>query len=465
MFTRRVRCRVLALIVACAMPLASASAAVEGFDVSDLVRSLLPSVVNILRVQYEPALDANGKPLADGTLVRKEAQGTGFIIDDQGTILTNRHVTDGAAQLYVTLYEGTRLQAALLYRSPDLDLTMLRVRSTVPLTPIKWGDSDAMQPGMTVIAIGNPLGFGFTVTHGIVSATDRDIKETAVDSFIQVDASINPGNSGGPLFNIHGEVVGMNTALQTVDDMGGSVGLNFSIPGNDLQFVVNQLKQYGKVRLGATGLVTQNLNQDMADAVGLPRPEGVVIAYIPPGTPAADSKLQVGDIILQVAGRDVPNVRRLTRTTGALDIGTTAPFLVLRDGARLTIPVKIGEAASSADPANRLMIDAKPTPRMLRPDLGLAIATVTDANRSAYGIPAGVSGAVVTGVMANTMADDIGIATGDVVLRINDREITSMATLRDAVANARAGGRPSMMVLVLDHHGTHWMAVPVPPPT
>ncbi len=461
--TRQIICRALALIIACAMPFATASAAIETFDVSDLVPALLPSVVNILRVRYVPVLDPDGQPRPDGSMVRREAQGTGFIIDDQGIILTNRHVIDGAAELYVTLFDGTRLQAALMYQSPVLDLAMLRVRSMTKLKPIKWGDSDTMQPGVSVIAIGNPLGFGFTVTHGIVSATDRDIKQSPIDNFIQVDAPINPGNSGGPLFNIDGEVVGMNTALYTVDDTGGSVGLNFSIPGNDLQFVVSRLKQFGKVLLGTTGLVTQNLNQDMADAVGLPKPEGVVITYIPPGSPAADTTLQVGDIILQVDGRDIPNVRRLTRTTGALDIGATVPFLVLRDDARLTIPLKIGEAASSADPMNHLMIDATPKPRMQRMDLGLSIETVTDANRKQYGVPVGIRGAVVTGVMANTMGEDIGIAAGDVVLRINSAEITSTAALREAVVHARASGRPSMMVLVLDHHGTHWMAVPLSP--
>ena len=225
--------------------------------------------------------------------------------------------------------------------------------STIELQPITWGDSDAMLAGMPVLAIGNPLGFGFTVSHGIVSALDRDIKETAVDSFIQVDAPINPGNSGGPLFDINGEVIGMNTALETVDAAGGSVGLGFAIPGNDLQFVVNQLKEFGRVRLGATGVVAQNLTQDMADAVGLPYPQGVVIAFIPASSTAAASQLRVGDIILQVNGNEIPNVRRLTRVTGALGVGTIVPFLVLRDGVQVAVPVKIGEEAASADPRNR----------------------------------------------------------------------------------------------------------------
>ena len=459
----RIACGAVALIVACAA-VTPAFAQQTVFDASELVATLLPSVVNITKVHYVPAVDANGKPLANGAMVRKLAYGTGFITDDRGVIITNRHVTDGAAYLYVTLHEGTRLQAALMYRSPDIDLAVIRVRTTIPLQPIKWGDSDEMHEGMTVIAIGNPLGFGFTVTHGIVSARDRDITETPLDSFLQIDAPINPGNSGGPLFNQKGEVIGMNTALYQVDETGGSVGLNFAIPGNDVQFLANQLKQYGRVRLGATGAVVQNLNQDMADAVGLPKPEGVVLTYIPPGSPAADAKLQVGDIILQVAGHDIPNVRRLRRTTGVLGVGDTAPFLVLRDGQKLTIPLTLGEAASDMDPTNKLLIDAQPAERVLRPDLGLTAEPVTDANRPEYGIPAEVNGIVITDVMANTMGDDLGLSEGNVLMRINSTDLTSMASFHDAVAKARAAGRRTMMVLVLDHVGTHWMAIPVPPP-
>jgi serine protease Do len=161
---------------------------------------------------------------------RKEAYGSGYVVDPSGIIITNRHVTDDARYLYVTLHDGMRLNAALMYRSPDIDLAIVRVRPPTPLQAIKWGDSDAMAPGMTVIAIGNPLNFGFTVTHGIISAKDRDITETALDNFLQIDASINPGNSGGPLFNQEGEVIGMNTAIWQVGDVGGSVASTSPFP-------------------------------------------------------------------------------------------------------------------------------------------------------------------------------------------------------------------------------------------
>ena len=206
-------------------------------------------------------------------------------------VLTNRHVIDGADEIKVILKDGTELHATLVYRSPDLDLAMLRVHSTEALHPIKWGDSDLMHEGMPVIAIGNPLGIGFTVTAGIVSARDRDIKETAVDSFIQIDAAINPGNSGGPLFNSAGEVIGMNTALYTADNGGGSVGLGLAIPGNDVQFVLNNLREHGRVRLGYLGATAQDMSQEMALAAGFSRPTGVIIAAVDAGTPAAERRL------------------------------------------------------------------------------------------------------------------------------------------------------------------------------
>jgi len=450
------------LLAGVAAPIGPAGAAVEGFDVSELVPGLLPSVVSISMWHYVPALDDSGKPRADGAMARKPGVGTGYITDASGVIVTNRHVTDGAEEIFVTLYDGTRLQAALIYRSPDIDMAVLRVRPNAPLKPITWGDSDRMLPGTTVIPIGNPLGLGFTVTHGMVSARDRDIKETDLDSFMQVDAPINPGNSGGPLFNIHGEVIGMNTALFTAGGDGGSVGLNFAIPGNDVQFVLNNLKEHGRVRRGTTGAALQDLNQDMADAVGLARPEGALISFVPAGSPAAAAQLRAGDVVLEAAGRPIPNIRALRRGIAAVDIGETVPFVVLRGGARLTIPVTVAETPS--DPSNTLMPGAQPTPRMLRPDLGLSGEPVTDANRARYGVPGGIQGIVVTDVMANSTAADLGLTRGIVLLRVNDTELTSHAALLDAIGRARAAGRPTVLVQVLDATGIHWTALPVPPP-
>jgi serine protease Do len=339
---------------------------------------------------------------------------------------------------------------------------MLRVHPAQQLPAVQWGDSTRMLPGMPVIAIGNPLGLGFTVTHGIVSARDRDIRITELDNFIQIDAAINPGNSGGPLFNISGELVGMNTAFFTPGEERGSVGLGFAVPGNELQFVVNELRRYGRVRLGTIGVEAQDLDQDMADAVGLPRPDGVVVFRVAPGTPADTAGLRVGDIILTLAGRDIANVRRLRRTVAAERIGATVPVEILRDGARLTLPVTIAEAP--IDPAAKYVPDPTLPARARPAALGLAVAAIPPADRSAFGLSAQAEGVVVTHVMPKTIATDLGLAAGNVILRVNGHDIGSPAMLAEAIDDARARGRPTMMMLLIDGKGvTKWMAVPVPP--
>src|SRR5579871_2278574 len=214
------------------------AAPAPGVDLHELVARLLPSVVNISTVTH----GKNGGP-------DKNFVGSGFFVDERGLILTNRHVIANADEIYGTLNDGTRLTATPLYVSPDLDLAVLKVSANKPLPVIKWGDSSAMKQGDPVIAIGNPLGLGSTVTSGIISALDRDIRSSRYDSFLQTDAAINHGNSGGPLFNLQGEVIGVNTAIYSPTEDSGSIGLNFAIPGNDAQYVLNNLKEFGRVRL------------------------------------------------------------------------------------------------------------------------------------------------------------------------------------------------------------------------
>jgi serine protease Do len=452
----------IAFLLACAGTPGPAAAALPVNDISELVATLLPSVVNISVVRYAPASDAVGKPLADGSKVRKQSFGSGYIVDRSGVVLTNRHVTDGAEEIAVILNDGTELRATLAYRSPDLDLAMLSVHPSEKLHPIKWGDSDRMREGMPVIAIGNPLGVGFTVTAGIVSARDRDIKETAVDSFIQIDAAINPGNSGGPLFNAAGEAIGMNTALYTADDGGGSVGLGLAIPGNDVQFVLNNLREYGRVRLGYLGATAQGLSQEMALAAGFPRPTGVILTSVKPDSPAAAGGLQVGDIVLTVGGDEIRNVRGLTRSVAASPIGELQTFHIRRGDNEMTLPIKLAEAPS--DPNAKLMSEAPKEPsRMQRTDLGLEAVPLDDAQRKAYKIDPGINGVVVTAVMSDSESADLGFMRGDVVRRINGTEISTLEDVRAAVQEAQAEGRTQVLVLKIGASGPHWLAAPVPP--
>ena len=431
-------------------PIAQAAAPPQGM--AELVATLLPQVVNISLV----------KPVknADGTIDRRNAIGSGFILDSNGTILTNRHVTDDAIEITVVLNDRTRLRASLIYRSPDLDIAVLAVSSMRPLTPVRWGDSDRMRQGDPVIAIGNPLGYGFTVTSGIVSARDRDIKETDVDSFIQVDAAINPGNSGGPLFNLDGEVIGMNTALVSPGE-GGSAGLGFSIPGNDVQFVVNQLRQYGRVRLGFVGVNVQEVTDDMADAARLAHATGVIVASLQDGKPAMRAGLRQGDIILRANGDEIPNLRRFTRIIAGSDIGDTIPLLVHRDGHEMTIPVVIDEAPS--DPSNRVMMATKPEAvHITRADLGIELGPITDAARRAHKLAPDQPGMMILSVMAHSFAAERGFAPGDILLRVQQTDVTSIAALEAAASGAKREGRNHLLVLISDSRGIRWIVVPTP---
>ena len=463
-----------ALLLACAVPSRPARAASPCAcdDVAGLVATLLPAVVNISVVRHRPALDANGNPLAKGATVRKTAAGSGFIIDADGLMLTNGHVVDGADEITVVLYDGMHLRAALIYRSPDLDLAMLRVHSPHELQAIRWGDSSLMRPGMPVLAIGNPLGLGFTVTAGIVSARNRDVRdqdlkrgtrETAADSYIQTDAAINPGNSGGPLFNHAGEVIGMNTALFTANGGGdGSVGLGLAIPSDDVQFITGSLRRYGHVRLGFLGVAAEDLSQEMALAAGLARPSGVIVTTVAPGSPADAAHLAVGDIVLRVGTLDIADIGGLDRAVRGSLIGAVKVVAIRRGDAEMSVSVRIGEARS--DPANRLIEQPNLDPaRLLRPDLGLTGATLNAALRRKFSIAAGIDGFVVTAVMPGTVGAEQGFAPGDTIMRIQQTAVTSLDAIEKAVLAARAQGRRYVLVLKVDLEGVRWLALPVPP--
>jgi S1-C subfamily serine protease len=257
---RRLACAVFALLLAVHTPLNAAGLPPD--DLPELISTLLPYVVNIAFNKIERR--STGELIQSG-----KGLGSGYVVDAKGIIATNRHVTDDGTEYFVTFSNNLQLKATLIYRSPDIDLALLQVFPDAPLSPVKWGDSDRMRQGDRVIAIGNPLGLAGTVTAGIVSARDRNIKQTDLDAFIQVDAAINPGSSGGPLFNMRGETIGMATAFFSVPgaDASGSIGLNFAIPGNDVQFVLNSLRAHGRVQRGYFGAEMQDVTGSLANAL------------------------------------------------------------------------------------------------------------------------------------------------------------------------------------------------------
>jgi serine protease Do len=291
---------------------------------------------------------------------------------------------------------------------------------------------------------------------------DRDIKETAVDTFIQIDAAINPGNSGGPLFNSAGEVIGMNTALYTADDGGGSVGLGLAVPGNDVQFVLNNLREYGRVRLGYLGATAQELSQEMALAAGFARPTGVIVTTVKPDSPAVTGGLQVGDIVLTVGNEEIHNVRGLTRSVSASPIGEPQTLQIRRGDNEIKLLIRVADAAS--DPNAKLMTEAPKEPaRMQRTDLGLEAAPLDDAQRRAYKIDAGIKGIAVTAVMSGSEGADLGFVRGDIVTRINGDEVKALEDVQHAILKAQSENRQYVLVLKIGANGPRWLAAPVPP--
>ena len=410
---------------------------------ADLVTRLQPQVVNIAfqRNEQKPGL---------APVPVKRGVGTGFIVDPRGIIATNRHVTDGGEEIYATLSDNTRLRATLIYRSPDIDLALLQVTPDRPLTAVSFGDSDTIRPGDTVIAIGNPLGLGGTVTSGIVSALDRDIQETPLDSFLQIDAAINPGNSGGPLFNWQGVVIGVNTAVQGLPGGGqsGSIGLNFAIPINDVKFILDNLRLYGRMRRGIIGAGLQDISADLADGLGLPKATGSLVATIVPGGPADQAGLAVGDVILELGGKVITNTRSALRFITASPGRQHTEIRVRRDDTSIIRHVTLGEQ-TNPDEALLMMM---PEGRMVAiNEKSLGVETMVDAR-----------GLMVTSVTSDGLGAYLGILAGTRILRTSRGPVTRLEDVIKAAGATYDQGRRHLPVLVSDDQaGERWVAMPL----
>jgi serine protease Do len=338
-----------------------------------------------------------------------EARGSGFIIDANGTIVTNNHVVKDAKSVEVTLSDGTNLTAKVIGRDPRTDIAVLKIDAGHKLPYIELGNSGNVEPGQWVVAMGNPFGLGGTVTAGIVSALGRDIGDGPYDQFIQVDAPINPGNSGGPLFTQNGKVIGMNTAIYSPSH--GSVGIGFAIPSDTIKTVVAQLEASGHVTRGYIGVEAQEVTETMAKAMGLADQSGALIAGVQPDTPASHAGLKPGDVIRSVDGTKISNPRDLAVQVAAVKPGTEAQLDILRDGKPDTISVKVGtlpnDQTAEASSTN-------PHPAQL----GLALGAITPQARDQLNLPAGTHGVLVEGVRQGSPADQAGLQQGDVIVAV-----------------------------------------------
>ena len=350
---------------------------------AELIRSLLPAVVNIsVRKDVAASPSAEVATASDRGAI-KAYVGSGFIIDPSGLLVTNYHVVEDAFEISVTLSDGTELPGTMLHASRQADLAIVQIKTDHALKPVQWGDSNKLQVGDQVFAIGDPLGIGTSVSAGIVSGLHRDVQDLPYDNYIQTDAAINHGNSGGPLFDMEGHVVGVNTAL--VSPTESSAGLGLAIPADSVRFVVDRLIEYGWVNPGWMGIEVQQVTREMAAAMGSQQPEGSVVSWVLPDSPAQKAGIEIGDVIIRYADYAPPDERALLRRIAHTPVGDTVQVALLHDGMPRVLPVTIESwPRSQWDKRDAPMTPERPK-LTIPPDLGLTWMSHTRSERS--GVP------------------------------------------------------------------------------
>jgi len=384
--------------------------------------------------------------------------GSGFIIDGkEGIIVTNNHVIDGAEEIQVNLHDGSKLKAELIGKDPKTDIALLKVSSPKELKAVKFGSSDAIKVGDWVMAIGNPFGLGGTVTVGIISAKARNINSGPYDDYLQTDASINKGNSGGPLFNMDGEVIGVNTAI--ISPTGGSIGIGFSVPADTVAPVVQQLRQFHEVRRGWLGVKIQTVTEEIAGALGIAENTGALVAAVTPDGPAANGGVKAGDVIMRFDNEDVPTMRNLPRLVARAPIDKLVDVEVLRKGERKTLQVKVGRLEE--DDVTKAELTGGAAPGSKTVVLGLTLTDLTDELRSKYGLGAAVKGAIVADVDPKSPAA-ANIKAGDVIVQAANEPVSAPLDVANRVATVKKSSRKTVMLEVEDAKGGHrFVSVPV----
>lgn len=445
----------------------------------NLVATLLPEVVNITTTRYKKIEIPPGQSVIAQAASpdRTIWYGSGFIVTSDGYVVTNKHVVHNGVGFTVTLSDGSQYPAKLVAEATCCDVAVIKIEAERPFTPVKLGDSDTLRQGDFVIAIGNPLNFSSTVTTGIISALNRDMHFTQFDDYIQTDATINEGNSGGPMFNSAGEVVGINSALETTTTSTGNIGIGFAIPINDAKFLVTHMREYeaGTMKPAYLGVRLQSLTPDLASTYGLPGPWGSIILTVEDGSPAAKAGLRPGDIItsflrpgdlISTMGNEyAKDSRALLRDVVETMPGTTVALGVWRGGVAQTVHVTL--AGLPADESYGVFLGA---PGVAKPELrpealvnfGLELSAITPELRSKYHLDEHQQGAVVTGVAIGSAAANAGINAGTVILQVRDMQIKSPDDVVKYADAAHAQKDRSVPMLVSEPSGLRWVPLPLP---
>ncbi len=378
---------------------------------------------------------------------RSSALGSGFVISEDGYIVTNNHVIEGADEILIEFFPGEgqpeELPAKVVGTDPNTDIALLKVESDKPLRFVTFGDSDSARVGDWVVAMGNPLGQGFSVSAGIVSARNRALSGT-YDDYIQTDAAINRGNSGGPLFNMDGQVIGVNTAILSPN--GGSIGIGFSMASNVVNRVVDQLKEFGETRRGWLGVRIQNVTDEIAESMGLASTAGALVSDVPEG-PAKEAGLLSGDVIISFDGVDVPDTRALVRQVGNSAVGKAVRVVIIRDGGTKTLRVTLGrrEEAEGAVPAAAQEPGAETQEKSV---LGMTLSLLDDDMRNEMGLAGDQTGLVVKSVDESTEAFEKGLRVGDLITEAGQQKLATLDALDDRISEAKEAGRKSLLLLV-----------------
>ncbi len=471
-------------------------------SIADLSEGLLDAVVNISTSQsvdnrgagpqspqvpdgapfeefFDDFFDGEGGEGGEGGGQKVNSLGSGFVIDPSGYVVTNNHVIEDADDIEVVFPNGNKLKATLVGTDPKTDLSVLKVEPKAPLTSVRFGDSRQMRIGDWVMAIGNPFGLGGSVTLGIISARGRNINAGPYDNFIQTDAAINKGNSGGPLFNMRGEVIGINTAI--ISPSGGSIGIGFAVPTELAENIVNQLIEFGETRRGWLGVRIQPVTDEVAESLGLDRARGALVSGVVEGGPIQNDAIRAGDVILTFDGRPVGEMRDLPRVVAESPVGKEVDVVVLRDGKEETVQVTLGrledsgEEVAQTDEESVVPDDSDPAPDSGAPDeqsseepgepveiLGMTVAALDEEQRQAFGIAESVEGVVVTAVAPGSAAADKGMKAGDVIVEVGQDFVDAPATVSERVDALKAEGRRNAHMMIAGPDGAlRFVAIPV----
>ncbi|MEJ6394310.1 Do family serine endopeptidase [Gymnodinialimonas sp. 2305UL16-5] len=458
-------------MLASAIPARAQNSALPGF--ADLVDQVGDAVVNITTSSVvagraggpQPQVP-EGSPLEDffndfldrqgpdNAPRRSQALGSGFVISEDGYIVTNNHVIEGADEINIEFRNGRELVAELIGTDPNTDIALLRVESDTPLAYVPFGVAQEHRVGDWVMVMGNPLGQGFSVSVGVISAFGRSLSG-AYDDFIQTDAAINQGNSGGPLFNLEGEVIGVNTAI--LSPTGGSIGIGFAMSSDVVVNVVEQLQEFGETRRGWLGVRIQDVTADMAEAIGLDEARGAMVTDVPTG-PALDGGIEVGDVILSFDGTEIQDTRGLVRMVGDSTVGETVRVLVFRDGETETLRVTLGRR-ETAEGAAGSVVEESVEEGATEDILGMSLAPLTDELRERLNATNVTTGLVIEAIDPASDAAEMGLQIGDIITEVTQTPVGSAEAFRAQINAAEEAGQKSILLLIRRDGTPRFMAL------